>query len=61
MDVVNPRPQLPPMPKPEDFGITEEDWRRYGYALSYGSTNKIDAYKEAVKAWERVCAAATSR
>jgi hypothetical protein len=54
MDIVKQDPSLPPMPKPEDFGITSSDWDNYGYEGFPGATNKIDAYKEAVKAWERV-------
>ncbi len=54
-------PQLPPMPKPEDFGITDEDWRVYshGHDAARGSKRKIDAYKEALKVWENVCSGKT--
>jgi hypothetical protein len=49
------------MPKPEDFGITDEDWRQYGHGHDFavGSRRKIDAYKEALKAWENVCSGKT--
>jgi hypothetical protein len=36
------------MPKPEDFGITKEDW-------GHGDVANASAYKEALKVWERVC------
>jgi hypothetical protein len=36
------------MPKPEDFGIEEDDWSE-AYTVS---KVKIRAYKEAVKAWK---------
>jgi len=56
MDIVNPERALPPMPKPEEFGIMAEDWSNYGRLVgSGGARDKIDAYKEAVKTWERVC------
>jgi hypothetical protein len=41
--------QIPPMPKPEDFGITQEDWSHTYYDSSKA---KIAAYKEAVEAWK---------
>ncbi len=38
------------MPKPEDFGITDDDWT---YSESSSSSKaKIKAYKEAVEAWK---------
>jgi hypothetical protein len=52
--------RLPPMPKPEDFGITSDHWSCHSDSVYPGSINKINAYKEAVKAWERACAGARS-
>ena len=40
---------LPPMPKPQDFGITDEDWAGYEDCRRMGSHNKVKAYKEAVQ------------
>ncbi len=42
--------QIPPMPKPEDFGITDDDWN-WG-ALS----QKVCAYKEALEVWKHAVA-----
>jgi hypothetical protein len=45
---------LPPMPKPEDFGITAEDWKR-------GEVDNVRAYKKALSVWKEVALAAAGR
>jgi hypothetical protein len=41
--------QLPPMPKPEDFGIKDNEWDEFTNVFKA----KIRAYKEAVDAWKQ--------
>jgi hypothetical protein len=51
---------VPPMPKPEDFGITDEIWKHasaIGPLLSETDVTRaararITAYKEALAAWK---------
>jgi hypothetical protein len=51
--------QFPPMPKPEDFGITE-DWEAAGRvaqgtifpSVFAGGKAKVDAYRSALEAWK---------
>lgn len=56
--------QVPPMPKPEDFGITDQTWRD----ADGGSTTtanaaraKIRAYENAVKSWRSAAEAIAQR
>jgi hypothetical protein len=43
---------LPPMPKPEDFGITKDTWS--GIACGNAQAKAmLDAYNRAVDAWTR--------
>jgi hypothetical protein len=59
-----PRVVLPPMPKPDEFGI---DWRHAPSAEDpgnpYGKVHaaRVKAYREALAAWERACAALAGR
>ena len=46
--------QLPPMPKPDDFGITDETWehaKEGGYSDTKAAKAKIKAYEDALAAW----------
>jgi phosphoglycerol transferase MdoB-like AlkP superfamily enzyme len=49
--------QLPPVPKPEDFGITQNEWSNTDNSSvdtqTTNSRQKIRAYKEAVEAWKQ--------
>jgi hypothetical protein len=60
-------PEMPEMPKPEDFGITDEDWANYlrgnerGIFYSHGGYAKVEAYHGALEAWKGVAKAAASR
>jgi hypothetical protein len=53
---------LPPMPTPEDFGITKETWRistaANGGVDAAGAQAAIAAYKEALAAWQAVASQA---
>jgi hypothetical protein len=43
--------QIPLMPKPEEFGIANQDWA--DSEIEVESMAKIRAYKEAVEAWKQ--------
>ena len=49
---------LPPMPKPQDFGITDYDWTMSGPISGFlpctsgGSIAKIQAYYSALEVWK---------
>jgi hypothetical protein len=57
--------ELPPMPKPSEFGITEEDWRHdlccHEARRSYSRNpfGKVEAYFNALDAW--TCSRATAQ
>jgi hypothetical protein len=47
---------LPPMPKPEEFGINEETWQAYGNPTASGhwtAKTKVDAYQLALEVWKQ--------
>ena len=56
---------LPPMPKPEDFGISDEDWGNARSGMNDSSVirakEKIAAYNRAIDAWKEVAIAISSR
>jgi hypothetical protein len=54
--------QLPPMPKPADFGITDDTWYEaagggMSAARDSAAKAKIKAYEDALAAWQRVAEA----
>ena len=56
---------IPPMPKPEDFGITPEDYQRatmltIGREIK-GSQLKIEMCNRALDAWKEIARAMTKR
>jgi len=42
---------LPPMPKPEEFGITASSWSEYARMQNPGY-EQVKAYYAAVEAWQ---------
>jgi hypothetical protein len=59
--------ELPPMPKPSEFGITEEDWRHdlccHESRRSYSRNpfGKVEAYFNALDAWKEAAKVAARR
>ena len=54
-------PDLPPMPTPSDFGITDGDWAQSHALFGDGARTKIAAYNRAVEAWKVVASIAAAR
>ena len=60
-------PDLPPMPRPEDFGISDRDWSSYQmgneWRLFYdrGGYAKVQAYLGALEIWKEVAKSVASR
>lgn len=50
--------QLPPMPKPEDFGITQDDWE---HPNNVPGAVKFKAYYAALEAWKQAASSALPR
>jgi len=47
---------FPPMPKPEEFGISLQDWQyeNTNDPAGYGASRRIAAYQKALETWKEV-------